>query len=99
MTTSQTFLWSVILAGAWVGLQAWTSDERDLLALASTGAFFFVVAFLSMRVSSRVTSWAQGRFAKPPPPPPEPAAPTTERPEHAQRRRQKRRKRAYRRKR
>ena len=98
MTTSQTFLWSVILAGAWVGLQAWTSDERDLLALASTGAFFFVVAFLSMRVSSRVTSWAQGRFAKPPPPP-EPAAPTTERPEHAQRRRQKRRKRAYRRKR
>ena len=99
MTTPQTLLWSVILAGAWVGIQAWTTDDRDLPSFALTGAFFFVVAFLSMRASSRVTQWAQGRFGKPPPPPPEPIAATTERPEHAQRRRQKRRKRAYRRKR
>lgn len=99
MTTPQTFVWSFILAAAWVGFQAWSTDDRDILALLATGAFFFVVAFLSMRVSSRLTSWGQARFGKPPPPPPEPVAATTERPEHAQRRRGKRRKRAYRRKR
>jgi hypothetical protein len=99
MTTMQTLVWSVVLAAGWVGLQVFTTDERDLLPLLFTGAFFFVIAFSSMRLSSRVTSWAQRRNAKPPPPPPESLGPTTERPEHAQRRRGKRRKRPIRRKR
>jgi hypothetical protein len=99
MTTAQTFSWAIVLAIAWVGLQAWQNDERDLVKLASSGVFFFVVAFFSMRVSSRLTSWTQARFAKPPPPPAAPIAATSDRPEHAQRRREKRRKRSYRRKR
>lgn len=99
MTTVQTLVWSVVLAVGWIGLQIFTSDERDLLPLLFTGAFFFVIAFSSMRLSSRVTSWAQRRNAKPPPPPPESIAATTDRPEHAQRRREKRRKRSYKRKR
>ncbi len=99
MSVAQTFSWSIVLALAWVGLQAWQSDERDPVTLASTGVFFFAVAFFSMRVSSRLTSWTQARFAKPEPPPPPPIESTTSRPEHVQRRREKRRKRSYRRKR
>lgn len=99
MTMAQTFSWAIVLSLAWVGLQAWQNDQRDPVTLASTGAFFFVIAFFSMRVSSRLTSWTQSRFGKPEPPPPEPIAPTTDRPEHVQRRREKRRKRSYRRKR
>lgn len=99
MSTAQTFSWAIVLAIAWVGLQAWGNDQRDPVTLASTGVFFFVVAFFSMRVSSRLTSWTQKRVAKPEPPPPAPLASTTERPEHAQRRREKQRKRTYRRKR
>ena len=99
MTTPQTLAWSLILALGWVGVEAWTTDDRSAVELASTGVFFFVVAFLSMRLSSRVTAWAQSRFAKPEAPPPEPIASSTDRPEHAQRRRDKRRKRTYRRKR
>ena len=98
MSMGQTISWAIVLALAWVGFQAWQNEERDLVKLASAGAFFFVVAFFSMRVSSRLTSWTQDRFAKPEPPPP-PIAATTARPEHAQRRREKRRKRSYRRKR
>jgi hypothetical protein len=82
-----------------MALSAWTSEERDVGSLAMTGAFFFVVAFLSMRMSSRVTTWMQGRYGKAPPAPPEPMEATTDRPEHAQRRRSKRKKRGYRRKR
>jgi len=99
MSMGQTISWAIVLALAWVGFQAWQNEERDLVKLASAGAFFFVVAFFSMRVSSRLTSWTQDRFAKPEPPPPPPIAATTARPEHAQRRREKRRKRSYRRKR
>jgi len=99
MSTSQTLVWSVILAAGWMALSAWQSEQRDVASLAMTGAFFFVVAFLSMRMSSRVTGWMQQRYGKQPPPPPEPTAATTERPEHAQRRREKRRKRGYRRRR
>ncbi len=95
----QTLVWSVVLAVGWAGLQLWTTDERDPRALIFTAAFFFVIAFSSMRLSSRVTGWAQGRYGKQPPPPPEPIAATTDRPAHAQRRREKRRKRSYRRKR
>ena len=99
MTVPQTFAWAVVLALAWIGFQAWQNDQRDLVTLASSGAFFFVISFFSMRVSSRLTSWTQAKTAKPEPPPPAPIAPTTDRPEHVQRRRQKQRKRAYRRKR
>ena len=99
MSMAQTFSWAIVLSIAWVGFQIWQTDERDVVSLASAGVFFFVIAFFSMRVSSRLTSWTQARFAKPPPPPPEPIEATTTRPEHAQKRRAKRRKRSYRRKR
>lgn len=99
MTTMQTLVWSIVLAVGWAVLQAVTTGQRDILPLLFTGGFFFVIAFSSMRLSSRVTSWAQRRYAKAAPPPPEPIAATTERPEHVQRRREKRRKRSYRRKR
>ncbi|MDA0351158.1 MAG: hypothetical protein O3A10_02970 [Chloroflexi bacterium] len=97
LTLRQTLAWSVILAIAWVVIQILTSDERDPITLASTGGFFFVVAFFSMRLSAQVSAWGQRRFAKPLPPPPEPVAATTDRPDHVQRRRQKRRRRTERR--
>jgi hypothetical protein len=95
LTLWQTFVWAIVLSAAWVGLQAWTSDERDVVTLASSAAFFFVIVFFSMRLSARVTTWTQSRFgsrskAEPPAPPPES---TTERPEHAQRRRERARRR------
>lgn len=99
MTTKQTIVWSVILAAVWMGLEAWRTDNLILKDVALTGLFFFLVAFLSMRMSSRVTQWAQTRFGKPPVAPPEPMTATTQRPDHVQKRRTKRRKRSYRRQR
>jgi len=99
LTIPQTIAWATLLAFVWIGFQAWQNDERDLVTLASAGVFFFVISFFSMRVSSRLTSWSQKRFAPPEAPPPEPIAATTDRPEHVQRRREKQRRRPSRRKR
>jgi len=99
LTIPQTIAWSIVLGAVWIGFQAWQYDERDPVTLASAGVFFFAVSFFSMRVSSRLTSWSQKRFAPPEAPPAEPIAATTDRPEHVQRRREKQRRKPSRRKR
>ena len=92
-STRELLIMAALFSAAFSALNLWQTG--DVLTVAATAPIFFVVLFLSMRLSNRVLRFVAHRFW-PPAQPSEPAPPparSSERPQHALRRRQGRRRR------
>ena len=63
---------------------------QDIVVAVAAAPVFFLVMFVSMQLTNRITRAVIGRF-RPPTEPTAPLEPSSERPEHARRRRSRRR--------